>query len=394
MLEKYNFVYLTLLEGRNMKKIHIIEENSAYFGSLPTGCTYCGPGQKLVLLITGKCNHRCFYCPLSFKKRGKNVIYANELKVRSGHLEEIIDEAHAISAMGAGITGGNPMVVPELTIDAIRLLKHNFGESHHIHLYTTDNFAPNWVNALAASGLDELRFHPPIATWGKKNPKLEQLINLAKDNDLSVGAELPVLPGSKSIIVKFAKYLDSLSAEFLNLNELEFSESNWARFNAKGYKQKDPISNSVKGSEAEAYQILTSLANDNDLQLSVHYCSAQFKDRQQLTNRLRRRAKNVKRPFEVITDEPTFLLGIIEYSNSIEFSELKKLIRDFKKKFEIPDNLINFNKKAHRLELAAWVLEELKSELPDNVQNRCFIIEEYPTADRLEVERIPLLEFK
>jgi pyruvate formate-lyase activating enzyme-like uncharacterized protein len=39
-----------------------------------------------------------------------------------------------------------------------------------------------------------------------------------------------------------------------------------------------------------------------------------------------------------------------------------------------------------RMETAPWIVEEIASELPF----KCYIIEEYPTADRLEVERTPL----
>ena len=42
-----------------------------------------------------------------------------------------------------------------------------------------------------------------------------------------------------------------------------------------------------------------------------------------------------------------------------------------------------------RLEIAPWVLEELAAEI-DRSQFDCYITEEYPTADRLEVERNPL----
>jgi len=38
------------------------------------------------------------------------------------------------------------------------------------------------------------------------------------------------------------------------------------------------------------------------------------------------------------------------------------------------------------LEVAPWVLEDLAALLPF----RCYLVEEYPTADRLEVERQPL----
>lgn len=38
------------------------------------------------------------------------------------------------------------------------------------------------------------------------------------------------------------------------------------------------------------------------------------------------------------------------------------------------------------MEIAAWILEEVGEELPFD----CCITEEYPTRDRLEVERTPI----
>ncbi len=35
----------------------------------------------MVLFVTGRCNTGCYYCPVSFEKKGRDVIYANELKV-------------------------------------------------------------------------------------------------------------------------------------------------------------------------------------------------------------------------------------------------------------------------------------------------------------------------
>ena len=385
-----------------MRKIKKLEENSAYIGKLPTGCTYCGPGKKLVLLITGRCKRRCFYCPLSFAKRGKEVIYADELKVNT--LGDIILEANNISAKGTGITGGDPMVVPKLTLEAIRLLKATFGDKHHIHLYTTGDFDPKYIDKLAAAGLDELRFHPPLAQWDKVNRKFENLLKIAVKSDLSVGAELPVLPGYETNITQFAKYIDSCGAEFLNLNELEFSESNWESCKTHGYFQKNPMSNSVKGSEESAFQLLQEFAALNDFELDVHYCSALFKDRQQLRNRLLRRAKNVIQPHYVLTDDTTFLLGIVEPGNTGDIKVLEKLRAAFKLKFKVPSKLMKLDYEMHRLEVAPWVLHALKDELIKDdlpkddlfksVAGQYYIIEEYPTADRLEVERIPLDEFK
>ncbi len=374
-----------------MKKIHKLQDNSAYIGTLPVGCIYCGPGEKLVLLITGKCRRRCYYCPLSFAKRGKDVTYADELRVNK--FEDIIQEAHAISAKGTGITGGDPMLVPDRTLKAIRLLKSTFGDNHHIHLYTSGNFNTKYISQLTLAGLDELRLHPPYRTWGGVDEQFDHLLKLAVQSELSVGAELPVLPGHEEDIIKFARYIDSRNVEFLNLNELEFSESNWHKCKSRGYVQKNPISNSVLGSEEAAYKILTELAAEDEFELNIHYCSAQFKDRQQLRNRLIRRAKRVIRPIEVLTDDGTFLLGIIEPTASKDLKELDEVRRFLIEKFGIFPNLVNLDYDKKRLEIASWVLSEIKQKVTKTLRKRCFIIEEYPSADRLEVERIPLVEF-
>jgi len=374
-----------------MKQIHKLPENSAVIGEIPNGCKLCGPGEKMVLLITGKCKCRCFYCPLSFKKRGKGSIYANELKVKN--LSQILDEAEAISAKGTGITGGDPMIVPGLTMDAIRLLKGKFGSRHHIHLYTSGHFEPKYIELLSQAGLDELRFHPPIYNWRNITKHFKNLIKAGLKTDMDIGVEIPMIPGYEQVIIDLAKKLDELKVNFLNLNELEFSESNWEKLKARGFRQKNEISSSVMASETTGHAILKSLAEQLNFELNVHYCSAQFKDRQQLTNRIKRRAKNVIEPHYVITEDGTFLIGIIESDENRNMNELKALQSVFIQQYQVPEELLKLNPNKKRLEIASWVLEELKSDLSIGLLQRCFIIEEYPTADRLEVERAPLEGF-
>jgi hypothetical protein len=88
----------------------------------------------MVLLVTGKCDMSCYYCPLSEGKKNRDVTYANELLVKSD--ADILAEAEAIGARGTGITGGDPLQVMDRTTHYITLLKERFGVSHHIHLYT------------------------------------------------------------------------------------------------------------------------------------------------------------------------------------------------------------------------------------------------------------------
>ena len=54
--------------------------------------------------------------------------------------------------------------------------------------------------------------------------------------------------------------------------------------------------------------------------------------------------------------------------------------------YNVPDELMFIDGDRNRLEIAPWILEEIGAELP----YRCYIVEEYPTEDRMEVERTPI----
>jgi len=348
--------------------MHSMPKNSFYTKKLAEGCKICEEGAKLVLLITGLCRANCFYCPLSEKKRGKDVIYADEMLVEKE--EDIIEEAELIEAKGTGITGGDPLLVLNRTIDAIHLLKDYFGEKHHIHLYTA-TMNHEKAKMLEEAGLDEIRFHPMPTLWKKIErtsfKKLIEKINIDK------GIEIPLIPHLKKETMHLLKEVDKYGLDFINLNELEFSITNMDALDAFGYVAKNDESSAAKGSEEMAYEIL-----ELDLTTPIHYCSSSFKDAIQLRRRIERRAKNVAKLYEVITEDGTLLKGII-------LAEKDK-INEIKEEFEIEDELIEWNEKKQRIETSPFILEEIADYLP----YECYIIEEYPTADRLEVERIPL----
>src|SRR3989338_9046570 len=117
-----------------MKNRNIIKTPyySYKLGNLPEGCRLCVKGEKLVVFITGICNNKCFYCPISEMRSGKDIVYANELDTKfKGKLSEkdfkiLIKEANLCSAKGAGITGGDPLLVAERSADVIKRLKKEF----------------------------------------------------------------------------------------------------------------------------------------------------------------------------------------------------------------------------------------------------------------------------
>lgn len=328
-----------------------------------------------MLLVTGRCGQRCFYCPLSSEKRGKDVFFANERRVSDS--EEVLDEARLMDALGTGITGGDPLVALERTIDSIRSLKRGFGRDHHIHLYTSTT-KPESIRKVAKAGLDEIRFHPPLPKWTKlESSEYEAALRLSKRLGMATGMELPAIPDRKGELVAAIAFADRIELDFVNLNELEFSETNWRPLRALGFdvRKEDEISSGVEGSERLAKDILR-LETD----VSLHYCSAAFKDGVQLRRRIMRRARNVRRPHEVLTKDGTLVKGAIE--TDLVAATAAYLMN----RFGVPGDLLRSDKRKKRLEIAPWVLEEIA----DEMDLPSYIVEEYPTADRLEVEREPL----
>ncbi|NIA10171.1 MAG: radical SAM protein, partial [Nitrospiraceae bacterium] len=140
-----------------------------------------------------------------------------------------------------------------------------------------------------------------------------------------------------------------------------------------GYEVKSDISNAVKGSEEMAYEML-----DWDVPLPIHYCSSSFKDAIQLRRRIMRRARNVAKLYDVITEDGTLLKGIIIAGRNV--------MEGIMAEFSISPDMMKWDDEKGRIETSPFILEEIA----DKLSYKCYIVEEYPTADRLEVEREPL----
>lgn len=345
-----------------------LPKDSFYTHSLAKGCKLCMEGSKLVLLITGKCSSTCFYCPLSEHKKDKDVMYANELLVKNE--DDILEESYLIDAQGAGITGGDPLLSYTKTKHAISLLKKTFSTDFHIHLYTS-HIDIKKIKGLETAGLDEIRFHPSAELWNRIGKT--QLKSVVKSTSITKGLEIPAIPHLQKDTVALLKDIDSFGLDFININELEFSPTNVDALDDLGYSAKNDESAAVKGSQELAYSLLTL-----DLDTPLHYCSASFKDGVQLRKRIERRARNVAKPYELITEDGTLIKGIIEAPDD--------KIEEISSHFSISSHLIEWNNMFNRIEIAPFILEDIAHLIPYN----CYIIEEYPTADRLEVERTPL----
>ena len=144
----------------------------------------------------------------------------------------------------------------------------------------------------------------------------------------------------------------------------------------RGFMVRSDVSSAMMGSEELAREVVRRMGEA----VPVHFCSSSFKDQVQLRERLKRRAKRVARPLDLVTSEGMMLVGIVEAE---DLSKARQLLIE---EHDVPPELMHLDEKRKRLEVASWVLEDLASRLPF----QCYLVEEYPTADHLEVEREPL----
>ncbi len=352
--------------------------SNRYIGRIPKGCRVCSKGAKLVLFVTGICYKGCFYCPLSEKRRGKDVVYANERPVRN--VEDILEEAKIMKARGAGITGGEPYLRFERVIKFIKLLKKNFGEDFHIHMYTAVNIPKNKLKELKEAGLDEIRYH-----LLEIESDVWESVENASSLEISTGIEIPSLPNDEERIVKIIETAKERGAEFVNINELEFSHTNSQELIKRGYKLKSMRSYAVKYSRETALKAMERCKN---LNINIHFCSSRFKDTVQLKNRLRRMARTIKKPFEIVTNDGLLLKGIIEDENK-DISFLEDIIKYIINRYKFDEKYFYLNVDKKRIETSVEIVKFLSKNFKRKGL-RYYIIEEYPTYDRIETERIEL----
>lgn len=367
--------------------------NSFNTGKLPRGCQLCVKGEKMVLFVTGICPRSCYFCPVSDDKMRKDKTFANELEVTSD--DDIIREAENMDAIGAGITGGDPLARIDRTCHYIRLLKETFGKEFHIHLYTSLNLATEErLGRLHDAGLDEIRFHPDLDSkrfWGN--------LALARKYGWNVGVEIPLIPGKEKETEDVIDFVQD-KVDFLNLNELEVADNSSSRLCEMGFEVKDRLSYAVKGSLELGLSIIK-YAKKRGVSIPIHVCTAKLKDAIQLTNRVKREGFNVKRDFDEVDSEGLLTRGAL-------------YLPGLKPGFGYRDTLKKIDKKQF-MDILVPMLEEIRRELKlgsgllalDDRKPRILlpkssairhkgyfislglvpaIVREYPTADQLEME--------
>jgi pyruvate formate-lyase activating enzyme-like uncharacterized protein len=235
---------------------------------------------------------------------------------------------------------------------------------HHIHLYTALSPNRGVLESLKRVGLDEIRFHPPqnlLPNIGRTYYGVS--IKEANELGFCTGIEIPAISNDLNGVISLLKEVDG----FLNLNELEFSETNFAELKKKGFVPVNDTSCAALGSKEAAISLDYG---------KLHFCSSIFKDAVQLRERFKRMAKKSARYFDVITDDGTLVYGVIE-------GDCMNLLKEAGAQEEM------FAYKDGIVDTAWWIARDLAGEL-NKIGCKVSVIERYPMKNGIIVEMTPL----
>ncbi|MEK9909723.1 MAG: radical SAM protein [Candidatus Thalassarchaeaceae archaeon] len=350
------------------------------------GCIQCQMGSKLVLFITGHCHWMCDYCPLSENRREIDWMFANERRVEIGDWDAVIEEARAMNATGAGITGGDPVMARERVLQACKILKNEFGDDFHLHMYTSIPFKAEWARDFAEAGLDEIRFH----FLDLESEKYTETMAACVESGMLTGVEIPCEPDKENELMQLLETMRDMPVQFLNLNELEITVGNHDNMEVRGFNLSDEITAGAAGSGELATRMRDRVmaasigapdpedgAVREPYPYHLKFCTATYKDSGQLRRRFIRRGEHTISPHEILTEDGTLLFGAVDCS--LEDSE--EWIEEIHTETGLPRRFMLYDSENERIELPLSMAEELVGEIDAPIS----LVEVHPTHERLEM---------
>ena len=260
---------------------------------LSPGCRCCGDGSWSCLFINGLCNGRCFYCPTSQDDYDSPPV-TNGLAFASP--EEYADYVAVMRFSGISISGGEPLLTPELTLAYLTAVRQRCGDAVHLWMYTNGTLlTTDLCKRLRDAGLDEIRFD-----LGAVRHNLKKL-RLAVGCIPTVTVEIPAVPEEEALLrLKMVEMVET-GVDHLNLHQMRLTPHNFAHLIERRYTFIHGEKVTLLESELCALRTVR-FGLEQEIKLPVNYCSFPYKRRFQHAAARRRAALAIATGREVVTE--------------------------------------------------------------------------------------------
>lgn len=257
-------------------------------GPLSSACVACAddPGSRTFYLSLA-CNRDCYFC---FNKNQVN--YEADRLLKKNWRQEVDEFLEgAVPVTHVALTGGEPLLHVKEAL-AFFAHVHEAAPQAHLRLYSDGDFLDEGLaKQLADAGLQELRLSVKPDEPGAFEEAIRRLA-MAKQFIPDVMVEMPVAPDMLEDMKGLLLGMNAIGAFGINLLEFGYPMGDWAPFAARGYQIANPPfaipyeysyagGLPVAGSELACLQLLD-WAMDQGLELGIHYCSLENKNRMQM----------------------------------------------------------------------------------------------------------------
>lgn len=272
-----------------------------HWGTLSPGCRHCSEGGWSCLFINGRCNGRCFYCPTAQDDYGPPV--TNGLTFLKP--QDYADYAAVLRVGGVSISGGEPLLTPDLTLAYLNAVRRRLGDGVHLWLYTNGTLlTADLVRRLRDAGLDEIRFD--LGAVGYHLKKLRLAVGVIP----TVTVEIPAVPADEELLKQKLVEMSQAGVDHLNLHQMRLTPHNFGPLTTRGYTFLHGEKVTVLESELLALRMIR-FGMEKGVNLPVHYCSFPYKRRFQHAAARRRAAQVFGVAGEVMT-QPAYLRTLSE----------------------------------------------------------------------------------
>ena len=196
-----------------------------------------------------------------------------------------------------------------------------------MHIYIpTDLVTKEKLRKLKSAGVDEIRLHPRFLD-SNLDKEVDNIKIASKFWEReNIGIEIPMFPDKVKKTLEIIKCASPFIG-FVNLNELEISDTNFA-YMTKRYKISDDTY-AMGGAEKEAGMAVLRACEKLNLKLKLHLCTARTKNFSQYKNRLKLRRIM---PFGFKTKEGSVKYFVV-YNKDLNNKSRKQLLKNFRPRF-------------------------------------------------------------
>jgi len=295
---------------------------------LSPGCRLCMEGEWSCLFINNICNGRCFFCPTD----QSDIDVPTTQTIQFTDPQDYVDYIGKFGFKGVSISGGEPLLSFDRTIDFISAVKSEFGQDIHLWLYTNGILlTPDKLISLNKAGVDEIRFN--IYASHNFLEKITMAAGLIKDATV----EIPAIPELFEELKNSLSDMKQAGVHYLNLHQLRLTPHNYPHLAKRDYTYLPGPKITVLESELEALKIMK-FNIESGINLPINYCSFPYKNVYQRNAERRRHSPYIMKPYEDLTEA-----GMIRSMQVKGHPEQVKSQLDFLKKSKIKENLWEVN---------------------------------------------------